>query len=153
MDSVAGPIVGGLLAIAGGLLVALTSDGRERRRWRRDAQLKASVQLLAGLQALMRRMIDVAYLADKRAESRASVIQRYHDATVVWNGAMYEALMVSSPGLAALVPPLDREVDRLVDEAMDRQWSRADFRAERLTIGRLAAEYADSAGAGRPAVH
>jgi hypothetical protein len=100
------------------------------------------VQLLASLQALMRRMIDVAYLPDKRGDAaQGAVIPRYHDATISWNGAMYEALLVSSPRLATLIPPLDREVDRLLDEAMGKQWSRDGFRTERINIGRLAAEY------------
>jgi hypothetical protein len=141
-----GPLVGGLLAITGGLLVTLTSDRRERQRWRRDAQLKASVELLTALQTLVRRMIDLAYLADKKDPSSA-VLPRYHDATVGWNSAMYEALLVSPPKLAGLIAPLDREVDRLLDQAMDRPWTRLDFRAERIAIGRLAAQYLQAARA------
>ena len=142
VQTVLGPLVGGLLAIMGGLLVALTSHRRERRRWHRDSQLQASVALLTALQTLVRRMIDLAYLEDKRGDSRGqAAIASYHEATIEWNSAMYAALLVSPPASARLIPEIDREVDRLLDEAMARSWSRTRFREERRALGRLAAGY------------
>jgi hypothetical protein len=142
MSGVWGPIVGGLLAIAGGLLVVFATDRREHYRWRRDAQLRASVRLLTSLQALIRPMIDVAYLPDKHIDSvRSAALEAFHESTINWNGAMYEALLVSTPPVANLIQGLDQEVDRLLNLAMAKQWSRADFRSERIPIGRLAAGY------------
>jgi hypothetical protein len=97
---------------------------------------------LTSLQSLIRQMINLAYLPDKRNGVGAdAVISRYHEATVEWNSRMYAALLVSAPELAELVPVLDREVDRLLDQAMARQWTRNDFRTQRLELGRLAATY------------
>jgi len=133
--------VGGMLAITGGLLVALTTHQRERSRWRRDAQLKAATEVLSALQALVRRMINVAYLDEKQDDEGLAAVSRYEEATISWNSAMYAALLVSPPAAAELIPRLDREVDRLCDAAMDHPWSRADFRWERRALGELAAEY------------
>jgi hypothetical protein len=137
-----GTVVGGLLAIGGGLLVGLTSHLRERTRWKRNAQLRTSAELLTALQALMRRMLDLAFLADKRSnEEGRTAISRYHEATIDWNSAIYAALLVGPRSLALRVQGLDREVDRLLDGAMSKQWTRQEFRDERREIGRLAAEY------------
>ena len=61
--------------------------------------------------------------------------------------AMYAALLVSPPRIADLVQALDREADRLIDRAMEKQWSRDDFRKERRALGRLAAEYLNASRA------
>ena len=61
-----GPAVGGLLAILGGITVAVISDRRERLRWRRDAQIAASAEVLTGLLTLMRRMLDIAFLTNNQ---------------------------------------------------------------------------------------
>jgi hypothetical protein len=58
-------LIGGLLAISGGLVGIAMSDRRERTRWLRDSQLQASTNLLSALQLLVRRMINVAYLDPK----------------------------------------------------------------------------------------
>ena len=136
-----GPLVGGLLAITGGLLVALTTHQRERSRWRRDAQLKAATEVLSALQALVRRMINVAYQQEKQGDDGLAAISRYEEATIGWNSATYAALLVSPPAAAELIPRLDREVDRLLEAAVHRAWSRSDFRRERRALGELAAEY------------
>ena len=141
MQGVLGPLVGGLLAITGGLLVALATHRREWSRWRRDAQLKAATEVLSALQALVRRMINVAYQREKQSDDGLTAISRYEEATITWNSAMYAALLVSPAAAAELIPRLDREVDRLLDAAMDRSWSHSDFRQERRALGELAAEY------------
>jgi hypothetical protein len=150
VETLLAALVGGLLAIVAGLLVASAADRGERRRWRRDAQLKASTDLLSALQTLVRRMIDVAYLEDKRLENTRTtqVIQAYHEATISWNSAMYAALLVSSPALPERIPGLDQEVDRLLDLAAARKWTRSEFREQRRSLGRLAAEYLNMARAG-----
>lgn len=87
-------------------------------------------------------MIDLAYLEDKRGDARGqAAIASYHEATIQWNSSMYAALLVSPPAAAQLIPEIDREVDRLLDEAMAKSWSRTSFREERRVLGRLAAGY------------
>ena len=142
MQAILGSLVGGLVAILGGMLVALTSDQRERRNWTRDAQLKASADLLTALQTLTRRLLDLAFLPDDRKTDRDLPARtRYHDATIEWNSAMYRALLINSPELAIRIRALDREVDRLLDLAMSRSWRREEFREQRKELGRLAAGY------------
>ena len=62
MSAILTTLLGGLLAISGGLVGIALNDRRERTRWFRDAQLQASTNLLSALQLLVRRMINVAYL-------------------------------------------------------------------------------------------
>ena len=63
-------------------------------------------------------------------------------------------MLVSPQEMVARIPGLDREVDRLLDQAMARAWSRTDFRQERRQLGRLAAEYLNIArtAAGSPKI-
>jgi hypothetical protein len=146
MQAILGPLVGGLVAILGGVLVALTSDQRERRNWTRDAQLKASADLLTALQTLTRRLLDLAFLPDDGKTDRDLPARtRYHDATIEWNSAMYRSLLINSPELASRIRALDREVDRLLDLAMSRSWQREEFREQRRELGRLAAGYLQEA--------
>jgi hypothetical protein len=148
MSALLAALVGGALAIAGGVVGALTTGRGERGRWRRDTQLRVSTELLSSLQELVRRMIDLAYLTEKPPRGgRHTVSREYRDATIGWNSSIYAALLVSPPKVAELVQGLDREVDRLVDRAMEKPWSRAEFREERIGLGRLAAVYLNAARA------
>lgn len=145
MQGILGPLVGGLLAITGGLLVAITADHRERNKWKRDARLKASSDLLTALQGVVRRVKDIALAADvddTGAEARAA---HYLDATTAWNSAMYTALIVGSETVVELLFATDREIDNLFLKAQSRQWSPAEFRQERRHIGELAAQLLDAA--------
>jgi hypothetical protein len=141
MQALLGPLVGGLLAITGGLLVAVATHRREQSKWRRDAQVKAAAELLSALQLVVRRMINLAYQPEKRNEEGLAAVTRYEEATIGWNSAMYAAFLVSPAAAADLIPRLDREVDRLIDASMARVWSRAEFRQERTALGQLAADY------------
>jgi hypothetical protein len=117
--------------------------------------LQANTNLLSALQLLIRRMTNVAYLdpsvwkdpktfelakLDDRDPSVA-MVSAYVEATVGWNNAIYAALLVAPPSVAAKIPPLDQEVDRLCDLAVARTWARTEFRRERAELGRMAAEY------------
>lgn len=147
-------LLGGLLAISGGLVGIALSDRRERR-WLRDSQLQASIALLSSLQLVMRRMTNVAYLSPDEWKSAASldptkwndrdpsspIVAAFVEATVQWNSATHGALLISPPDVAAKIPPLDREVDRLLEVAVGRIWTRTEFRHERQQLGRMAAEY------------
>ena len=69
------------------------------------------------------------------------VVASFHEATVEWNRALYGALLIAPPEVAAEIPELDREVDRLLDLAVARVWTRAEFRRERARLGRMAAAH------------
>src|SRR5579871_2743505 len=119
MGAVVTTLLGGLLAIAGGLVGIGLSERRERSRWLRDTQLQATTNLLSALQLLVRRMINLAYLSPAESLDQASpVVASFHEATVEWNRALYGALLIASPDVAAEIPELDREVDRLLDLAV-----------------------------------
>lgn len=156
MTAILTTLIGGLLAISGGLVGVALTDRRERSRWLRDSQLQANVDLVTSLQLLIRRMINVAYLDpaesgsyelqdfDKRrpqSPQAISVMAAHDDATAVWNSARHKALLITPPELAAKIPELDREVDRLLELAHARAWTRAEFRQERILLGRMAANY------------
>jgi hypothetical protein len=146
MSALLATLVGGALAIAGGLVGVFATDRRERSRWRRDAQLRISTELLSSLQELIRQMINLAYIA-KKPPRGSPAYAAYHKATIGWNSSIYAALLVSPPNVVDLVQDLDREVDRLVDRAMEKRWSRAEFREERRALGRLAADYLNASRA------
>ena len=112
MSALLATLVGGALAIAGGLVGVFATDRRERSRWRRDAQLRISTELLSSLQEVIRQMIDLAYLAEKPPRGSPEYAA-YHKATIGWNSSIYAALLVSPPHVVDLVQDLDREVDRL----------------------------------------
>lgn len=142
MSAVLAAVVGGALAILGGLAGAFAAGHRELDRWKRDTQLRISTELLGSLQQVVRRMMRIAYLQEKPATATsAPAPSSYHDAVAVWNSSLYAALLVSPPKIVGLVQDLDREVDRLIGLAMERQWSRLEFREERRVLGRLAAAY------------
>lgn len=148
MTTLLAALIGGGLAIAGGLVGVFATDRRERNRWRRDAQLKASTELLSSLQEVIRRMIQLAYLEEKPPHPTITpATSAYHGASVKWNSSIYAALLVSSPRIADIVQGLDREVDRLLELALGKVWSRAQFREERRSLGRLAATYLNASRA------
>jgi hypothetical protein len=135
-------LVGGLLAIGGALIGIALGDRRERTRWLRDSQWQASSSLLSALQLLVRRMINVAYVsAEASVDQGSPLVAAYNEAAVEWNRALYNALLIAPPGVAEQIPRLDREVDRLLDLAVGRAWTRLEFRTERAQLGRMAAEY------------
>ena len=149
MSALLATLVGGALAIAGGLVGVYATGLGESRRWHRDAQLRVSTTLLSSLQEVMRLQIDAAYLEEKpqRGGPRGDQTSAYHKATIKWNSSIYAALLVSSPKVVELVHDMDIEVDRLLNRALEKRWSRADFRAERRALGRLAADYVNASRA------
>lgn len=114
MTTLLAALIGGGLAIAGGLVGVFATDRRERSRWRRDAQLKVGTELLSSLQEVIRRMIHLAYLTEKPPQPTLTpAASTYHEASVKWNSSIYAALLVSTPKIADMVQDMDREVDRL----------------------------------------
>jgi hypothetical protein len=148
MNAILGALAGGALAIAGGLAGAFATDRGARSRWRRDAQLRVSTELLSSLQEVIRRMMHLAYLTEKPPQPTLTpASSAYHEASVGWNSSIYAALLVSPSKIADMVQNLDREVDRLLAQALEKPWSRADFREERRALGRLAAAYLNASRA------
>jgi hypothetical protein len=142
MTAVLTTLLGGCLAIAGGLVGIALGDRRERSRWLRDSQWQASTNLLGALQLVIRRMITVSYLDEKKSVDPAiAAVTSFSEATVAWNSALYSALLITPPEVAAKIPELDREVDRLNALARSRRWARGEFRQERVRLGQMAAEY------------
>jgi hypothetical protein len=142
MSAVLTTLLGGFLAIAGGLVGIALRDRREHTRWLRDSQWQATTNLLSALQLLVRRLMNISYLDEKESGDQASAIRAaFSEATIAWNSALYSALLITPPEVAAEIPKLDREVDRLFDLAVSRQWSCQEFREERIRLGRMAAEY------------
>jgi len=142
MTAVLTTLLGGFLAIGGALVGIALGDRRERNRWLRDSQWQASTNLLSALQLLIRRLINVFYLDEKESKDPGSaVVASFSEATVAWNSALYSALLIIPPEVAAEIPALDREVDCLLDLAVSRRWNRGEFREERIKLGRIAADY------------
>ena len=83
MTTLLAALIGGGLAIAGGLVGVFAADRRERNRWRRDAQLKVSTELLSSLQEVIRPMMRLAYLAEKPPQPTLTLASSaYHEASV-----------------------------------------------------------------------
>jgi hypothetical protein len=156
MEVILTTLLGGLLAIAGGLAGIALTDRRERNRWLRDTQLQASVDLISALQLVIRRMINIAFLdpvesgdyeleninlRKPRNQHSLSATTALDDALVEWNNARYKATLIVPAEIVATIPEMDEEVDRILKLAHSRTWSRAEFREERIPIGRMAANY------------
>lgn len=121
-------LVGGLLAITGGLVGIALGDRRERTRWLRDSQWQASSSLLSALQLAVRRMINVAYLSVEASVDQADpAVTAYNEAAGEWNRALYNALLIAPPEVADRIPLLDRELDRLLDLTIERHGSPSGF--------------------------
>lgn len=65
----------------------------------------------------------------------------YDLAITAWNSARYGVLVGMDQRSAQLVLELDREIDRLIDAALARHWTRSEFRGERRRTGELMAEF------------
>ena len=53
-------------------------------------------------------------------------------------------MLVSPPEVVALLQRLDEQADSLLDRAMAKQWTLEEFRKERDSLGRVAANYLDA---------
>jgi len=145
MQAFLAALVGGLLTIAGGLAVVLATSQRVRSQWRKDTQLKVSTELLSALQKRVSRINDLAYLAAKEGDAFEEVWSAHVTSAMEWNNARHAALLVSPPEVVASLQDIDGQVDSLTRRAMARQWTLAEFRQERDSLGRLAAKYLDAA--------
>lgn len=144
VEAILGSIVGGLLAIAGGVFAALAADRRQRNRWQHDTQLRVGSELLGALQTVVRRLRDVAAIDDKESTAMRAATDDFHEATSRWNGALNAALMATPRTTVDLLFSIDREIDRLAELTKQKRFSTADFRSERLILGRMVARYVDA---------
>ena len=76
-------------------------------------------------------MIDCAYLTDKSDAADRAAVVGYHESATSWNNGIYAAFLVVPVEAAEEIPRLDQEVDRLLDLAASRPWTRTEFRQER----------------------
>jgi hypothetical protein len=152
MQAFLAALVGGLLTIAGGLAAVLVTGRGMRSQWRNDAQLRVGTEVLSALQKRVSSINDLAYLADKNSGDGEKAWFVECAAATEWNNARHAALLVSPPEAAVLLQGLDGQSDALLVRAMAKQWTLAEFREERDSLGRLAANYLDAvrAGAGWP---
>jgi hypothetical protein len=152
VGALVGAVVGGLLAIAAGLLAARSARKDDADRRRADRHLELSSTALAALQHLVRATIDVAYvdlpprsMDHEDSESQVAVRNNYQRAVTEWNAAMYGILVGAEDKAARSVRRIDAEVDRILGLALSRKWDREDFRNERRQLGQLMAEHIDIA--------
>ena len=152
MQAFLAALVGGLLTIAGGLTAVLVTGRGVRSQWRRDTQLKVGTEVLSALQKRVSAINDLAYLADKKGEEGKKAWDVECAAATECNNARHAALLVSPPKGAALLQGIDEQADSLLVRAMAKQWTLEEFRKERDSLGRLAADYVDAvrAAAGWP---
>lgn len=118
-----------------------------RTQWRDDTQLKVSTEVLSALQEMVRRINDLAFLADKEGGDAGDAWSAHVASATEWNNARHAALLVSSPKVVALLQDLDGQLDLLTRRAVTKQWTLVEFRKERDSIGRLAADFLDAARA------
>jgi hypothetical protein len=141
-DTLVGVIVGGLLTVIGSLAVSFTIDRRERSHRQRASQLDAAKEVLGALQNLNRSMIDIGRVSpDVTTETNEAAWAHHHEAATRWNSARYAAALVCPASELVRLDDIDREVDRLLDLALSKQWKSREFRVERQGLGRLAAAY------------
>lgn len=128
----------------GGLAAVLVTSRSARSQWRNDTQLKVGTEVLSALQKRVSSINDLAYLADKNSDDGEKAWLVECAAVMEWNNARHAALLVSPPDIAALLQALDGQSDSLLVQAMARQWTLEEFRKERDSLGRLAANYLDA---------
>jgi hypothetical protein len=145
MQAFLAALVGGLLAIAGGLAAVFATNRGVKSQWRKDTQLKVSTEVLSALQKMVRRINDLAFLPDKESGDADDAWSAHAASATEWNNARHAALLVSSSKAAALLQNLDRQLDLLTTRAVTKQWTLAEFRKERDSLGKLAADYLNAA--------
>lgn len=125
----------------GGLVGALTSEVRGRGEWRRQARLSAAAKSISALQLLNREITNLAISPITAIDGTDREWDAFHAATVTWNTARHEAALMCPAGELTLLADLDRELDRMLEAAISKQWDPSDFRLERANLGAMASQY------------
>jgi hypothetical protein len=144
MQAFLAALIGGALTIGGGLAAVLVTGRDARNQWRKDTQLKVSTDVLSALQTRVSRINDLAYLADKESDEANTAWSAQVAAATGWNNSRHAALLVSPPEVAATLQKLDQQTDLLLQQALSKEWTLAEFRKQRHSLGRLAATYIDA---------
>ena len=103
--------------------------------------------MLNALQKVVSRINDLAYLADKEGDDAENAWSALVASVMEWHNVRHAALLVGSPRVAALLQDIDEQSDSLTGRAMTKQWTLTEFRRERDSLSRLAANYLDAARA------
>jgi len=148
-------LVGGLLTIAGGLAAVLATSRSVKSQWRNDTQLKVSTEVLNALQKVVSRINDLAYLPDKEGDNANNAWSALVASVMEWHNVRHAALLVGSPRIVALLQEIDEQSESLTGRARTKQWTLMEFRRERDSISRLAADFLDAVRAetGWPPLH
>lgn len=149
-------LLGGLLGVGASLGGVELARRRQAGQWERELLVAIVGEALKSMQRYMREILSLAYgdgppyrreVIDgvEHVFPRASSRPREQDATfdeVVsdWNSALHKLLVSAPPTVVRLSRAIDHELDRLLDLAIDGDWSREGFRSERVEVGRLVAE-------------
>lgn len=131
--------MGVVVGVVGSLVVGWLLDRGGRAHAARHARLEAAGEVLSALQELNRRLIDLAR-ADTSDHTRTAWPE-LHQATIRWNSARLAASLLAPAAEVELLAALDQETDRVMDQALRKDWLSRDFRAEREKLGELGAQY------------
>jgi hypothetical protein len=137
-------LAGGLLTIAGGLAAVLATSRSVKSQWRNDTQLKVSTEVLNALQKMVSRINDLAFLPDKEGDDAKKAWSVLVASVMEWHNVRHAALLVGSPRIVALLQEIDEQSESLTDRAKTKQWTLMEFRRERDTLSRLAADFLDA---------
>lgn len=136
-----GVIVGGFLAIISGLVVTLMTERRSRGEWRRQAQLAAASTAIRALAGLNREIASLAISDELSIDGTSANWAAFHAASIEWNAARHEAALIAPQAELDALARLDREFDRVLERAIEKQWEPSQFRGERAVLGQLATAY------------
>lgn len=140
-EQIVGVLIGGGLALLGGLVVAITSEVRGRGEWRRQARLSAAIKAIGALQLLNREITNLAISRITTIDGTGPEWDAFHAATVAWNTARHEAALMCPAAELTLLDGLDRELDHVLEVAISKQWDASEFRIERANLGAMASQY------------
>ena len=142
---------GALVGVGVGQFLTQRSD---RKREEMDRRLNAGAGVLASIPEMSRRLTNLANLESDAGVDRAHpAMVDYHRSAIRWNAALSQGLAFLLPEQTDALLEIDREVDRLLDEATSKGWGRTEFRDERKKLGRLSLAFINdlrvSAGLGK----
>lgn len=126
-----------------------------KSQWRNDTQLKVSTEVLNALQKVVSRINDLAYLPDKEGDDANNAWSALVASVVEWHNVRHAALLVGSPRIVDLLQEIDEQSESLTGRARTKQWTLIEFRRERDSLSRLAADFLDAVRAetGWPPLH
>jgi hypothetical protein len=139
VEALIGAVVGGLLTALGAYGISTIQDRRAESRSAREQRLAAAREVLAALQELNRRMVDVARIDSSDYDDRPW--PELHAGTIRWNVARLSAALVAPQNEIKVLHEIDAELDRVMDQALTKHWQSRAFRAERHRLGALGATY------------